>query len=396
MMAVLHRMMANSSNGGGSEKSFEADIETNVKPVSELGTGAVDTEESEQTGQPIAALRSQETPDNVNEGAVRFLRAPVWRAVGKALLIPVALLERTLNGEWLRKEWRVPWGVHATFAVFFGSQFAAAVMGQLSENLLCRILGSEIAGSELQRFVSRTAAYLTVALILEVFLSNQKKKLEENPFEMGRTSRWGQLKWVALWLAFRILWGGIASRGLVLSGMCEPPSAFPIERMPLTLEHDMRLGIGGEVVGGLSAETVAGIARFAGPLNSLLDVAVAPWFEEAFFRGFLQTSLASAIHPLGAIITTAFYQGLVFTGRLHQCSVRPTVLHPLSLLWRWGAESALAAVAYGFVYQRTRSLVPVVLLHQLEIVSKMLIVLQERALIGTFLKVALRKSAAGQ
>lgn len=123
---------------------------------------------------------------------------------------------------------------------------------------------------------------------------------------------------------------------------------------------------------------------------------VAPWFEEAFFRGFLQTSLASDLHPLGAIIITAFYQGMFFTGRLHQCSIQPAILHPLSLLWRWGAESALAAVAYGLVYQRTRSLVPVVLLHQLETISKMLVVLQERALIGTFLKVALRKSAAGQ
>jgi hypothetical protein len=88
-------------------------------------------------------------------------------------------------------------------------------------------------------------------MALELFLASQKK-LQENPLEMvppGKGGRWAQLKWVALWLGFRVLWGGVASRGVRAPGMCAPASSFAIERNAV-VEYFSGFGAAGEVGGG--------------------------------------------------------------------------------------------------------------------------------------------------
>jgi hypothetical protein len=156
----------------------------------------------------------------------------------------------------------VPWSSETALLVVFGLQLLAGVAGKLTAAALYRVLGSAVLGSELLRFASRTAAYLTAAMGLELFLASQKK-LQENPLEMappGKGGRWAQLKWVALWLGFRVLWGGVASRGVRAPGMCAPASSFAIERNGI-VEIFSGFCAAGEVAGG---EVVLLMALHAG------------------------------------------------------------------------------------------------------------------------------------
>lgn len=143
------------------------------------------------------------------------------------------------------------------------------------------------------------------------------------------------------------------------------------------------------------ATTVAIIAQVAAPLNAILDLIVAPWFEQALFRGFLQTSL-SRLNPLCAIVLSAAYQGTFFMGQHRLCDLQHGMLHPRRLLVRWFAESALAGAVYGLVFQKTRSLLPVVLLQQLETLSKMVRFSYERGPLRVALKMAMWPSTGGQ
>lgn len=85
-------------------------------------------------------------------------------------------------------------------------------------------------------------------------------------------------------------------------------------------------------------------------LVSLTAVGFAPFFEELFFRGFLQPLFTRDLGPIAGIIIT----GCLFGG-MH--------LPEYGALWQYGVAISLVGIALGYIRQRARSVIPGTLVH---------------------------------
>jgi membrane protease YdiL (CAAX protease family) len=83
---------------------------------------------------------------------------------------------------------------------------------------------------------------------------------------------------------------------------------------------------------------------------AITAVLVAPFFEELFFRGFLQPLLSRTFGVLAGILITA-----ALFGSLH--------LFQYSLAWQYALVIFLAGVAFGWARARTGSVIPGTLMH---------------------------------
>jgi len=83
---------------------------------------------------------------------------------------------------------------------------------------------------------------------------------------------------------------------------------------------------------------------------AILAIAAAPFFEELFFRGFLQPLLSRTFGTALGILLTA-----IFFGVLH--------LSEYSMVWQYGVAITLVGVALGYARARSGSLVPSTLMH---------------------------------
>jgi membrane protease YdiL (CAAX protease family) len=83
---------------------------------------------------------------------------------------------------------------------------------------------------------------------------------------------------------------------------------------------------------------------------ALMAITLAPFFEELFFRGFLQPLLTRTFGlVLGILLTAALFGGL----------------HAVEYLfvWQYVVAIGLVGVALGFVRARTNSIVPTTIMH---------------------------------
>ena len=82
----------------------------------------------------------------------------------------------------------------------------------------------------------------------------------------------------------------------------------------------------------------------------VLAISAAPFFEELFFRGFLQPLLSRTFGTIVGILLTA-----MLFGALH--------LSEYSMVWQYGLAITLVGVALGYVRVRSNSLIPSTVMH---------------------------------
>ena len=82
----------------------------------------------------------------------------------------------------------------------------------------------------------------------------------------------------------------------------------------------------------------------------VLAVSAAPFFEELFFRGFLQPLLSRTFGTIIGVLLTA-----MLFGALH--------LSEYSMVWQYGLAITLVGVALGYVRVRSNSLIPSTIMH---------------------------------
>ncbi len=82
----------------------------------------------------------------------------------------------------------------------------------------------------------------------------------------------------------------------------------------------------------------------------ILAVSAAPFFEELFFRGFLQPLLSRTFGTIIGVLLTA-----MLFGALH--------LSEYSMVWQYGLAITLVGVALGYVRVRSNSLIPSTVMH---------------------------------
>lgn len=83
---------------------------------------------------------------------------------------------------------------------------------------------------------------------------------------------------------------------------------------------------------------------------AILAISAAPFFEELFFRGFLQPLFSRTFGTAAGILLTA-----IFFGVLH--------LSEYSMVWQYGLAITLVGVALGYVRARSGSLIPSTVMH---------------------------------
>ncbi len=144
---------------------------------------------------------------------------------------------------------------------------------------------------------------------------------------------------------------------------------------------DVRLGLGArEVATALGA--VGALVLIAIPLGLLVDYVV--WNpksdpplaalerfvslvvfvglpEELLFRGMVQEGLSRLAGSRAGLLATSALFGLAHITK--QTGLLPGQVNALELNWRYAALAALAGLAYGWVYQRTRRLSAAALTH---------------------------------
>ena len=92
-------------------------------------------------------------------------------------------------------------------------------------------------------------------------------------------------------------------------------------------------------------ESLAGLLSIV-----ILAVAIAPIFEELFFRGFLQPLLSRTFGTVLGILITA-----ILFGSLH--------LAEYSNVWQYGFAITLVGIVFGYVRARSQSIVPSTIMH---------------------------------
>lgn len=85
-------------------------------------------------------------------------------------------------------------------------------------------------------------------------------------------------------------------------------------------------------------------------LFAILAVTVAPLFEELFFRGFLQPLLSRSFGVAAGVVLTA-----IIFGSLHAPEY--------SWAWQYALAVSLAGVVFGWVRERTKSIIPSTIMH---------------------------------
>lgn len=85
-------------------------------------------------------------------------------------------------------------------------------------------------------------------------------------------------------------------------------------------------------------------------LVSITAVGLAPFFEETFFRGFIQPLL---VRDLGAIA------GIVITG----CLFGGMHLFEYGNLWQYGVAISLVGIVLGYIRHRSGSIIPGIIVH---------------------------------
>ncbi len=85
-------------------------------------------------------------------------------------------------------------------------------------------------------------------------------------------------------------------------------------------------------------------------LFGVLAVTIAPFFEELFFRGFLQPLLSRSFGVVAGVLLTAFLFG---------------ALHAPEYAWAWQYVVAvsLAGAVFGWIRARTNSIIPSTIMH---------------------------------
>ena len=126
---------------------------------------------------------------------------------------------------------------------------------------------------------------------------------------------------------------GLMALGGVLLALCISALAAVVHTPKIPTPFDKLTGSTGQMI-----------------LFAVMAVAIAPLFEELFFRGFIQPLLVRSVGPIAGIAITA-----ILFGSLH--------LAEYSWAWQYALFISLAGAIFGWLRYRTDSIVPSTVMH---------------------------------